>query len=106
MAKAKKASPDKIWWVTHPDHNIAIVSAPNWEQATVEAAKWWDVPWKTVAAMCECHKTAAVQRNVCQRCGVIFHGQGVLCTKCGLVERDLELNRKANSRRFYREMMP
>ncbi len=106
MVRTKRAKPDRIWWVTHPDHTITVVSAPNWEQATVEAARFWDVPWRKVAALCECHKTAEVNRNVCVNCGVIFHGEGPLCTKCGLIARDKEMNRRARERRYYQKMMP
>ena len=100
MIRKKKASTDQVWWVSHPAHNIAIVSAPNWELATVEAAKWWDVPWREVAAMCECTRVEKIVRNVCVSCGIVFHGKGPLCTKCAVVERDRELNRPARERRF------
>ena len=106
MVRGKKDSLDRVWWVEHPDHHIAIVRAPNWEQATVEAAKWWDVPWREVAAMCECQRVEKLVRHVCVNCGAVFHGEGPLCTKCAVKERDLELNREARARRFYREMMP
>lgn len=46
MPTAKKAPPQHLWWVRHPKCGLAIVDAPNWEQATVEAAVWWEVPWK------------------------------------------------------------
>lgn len=106
MKRAKKADPDRVWWVSHPDHSVAVVSAPCWEQATVEAAKWWDVPWGKVAAMCECQRTEKILRNVCVSCGTIFHGTGLLCAKCRVAERDKEQNRRAQDRRFYQEMMP
>ena len=44
---------------------LAIVNAPSWEQATIEAAQWWDVPWKEVAALCECEREEVVPRHVC-----------------------------------------
>ena len=103
MSRTKKAAPDMIWWVSHPDHEVAVVSAPNWEQATVEAARWWDVPWRKVAALCECQRKEKVVRNVCINCGTVFHGEGPLCTRCRIVERDKELNRRARDRRYYRE---
>ena len=37
MPTAKKASPMHLWWVRHPKCGLAIVNAPNWEQAAVEA---------------------------------------------------------------------
>ena len=38
MPTAKKAPPQHLWWVRHPECGLAIVEAPNWELATVEAA--------------------------------------------------------------------
>ena len=105
MPTAKKA-PLLLWWVRHPEQGLAIVDAPNWEQATVEAAKWWEVPWGKVAALCECERQEIVPRHVCVRCGQIFNGDGIRCTKCEIVERDRELNRIARARKFYRSMMP
>ena len=106
MAKAKKPAPDKHWWVSHPEHATAVVSAPSWELATVEAARWWDAPWREVAALCECQRTEKVRRNVCLDCGMIFHGESPVCAKCAVVRRDEELRRKARAKRFYREAMP
>ena len=106
MPTAKKAPPLIVWWVRHPEQGLAIVNAPNWEQATVEAAQWWEVPWGKVAALCECERQEKVPRHVCVRCGQIFNGDGIRCTKCEIVERDLELNRRARARKFYQSMMP
>ena len=36
MPTAKKAPPQHLWWVRHPECGLAVVDAPNWEQATVE----------------------------------------------------------------------
>ena len=49
-----------LWWVRHPECGLAIVDAPNWEQATVEAANWWEVSWREVAALCECEREEIV----------------------------------------------
>lgn len=106
MARAKSASPDRIWWVRHPEHTVAVVSAPDWELATVEAARWWDVPWREVAALCECERMEKVRRHVCVDCGTIFHGDGPFCGRCEAVRRNEELNRAARRRRFYREFTP
>ena len=99
-----------VWWVEHPEHTVAVVVAPNWEQATVEAAKWWDVPWGKIAAMCsEQKEKEPIKRGVCCECGSLMWSSGGVkprCAKCEAVARDLELNRKANSRRFWKEMSP
>lgn len=106
MAQIKRAAPVPVWWVRHPDHEVAIVRAPNWEQATVEAAKWWDVPWREVAALCELEKKELAPRCICQKCGERFHGEAVLCARCTIEARDRELNRRGNARRYWREMGP
>ena len=95
-----------VWRVTHPDHEPTVVRAVNWEQATVEAAIWWQVPWGKVAAECEVSKIGDLPRNVCMECGKIFHAEGLLCELCAAKARDAELNRVANARRFWREMAP
>lgn len=100
MAKNER---EAVWRVSHPDHEPTMVRAVNWEQATVEAAAWWQVPWRTVAAECEATKVGDLPRNVCARCGKIFHAEGLLCEMCTCIERDRELNRKGNDRRFWRE---
>ena len=76
MPTAKKAPPQHLWWVRHPECGLAIVDAPDWALATVEAAAWWEVPWKKVAALCECEREEIVPRHVCIRCGTIFNGEG------------------------------
>ena len=97
MARARKAAPDRVWWVRHPRYGTAVVSAPDWEQATVEAAKWWDVPWREVAALCECDRTEAVTRNICV---------GLFWSRCFAARRDAVLQRSARERRYFRSMMP
>ena len=102
MTQIKKAAPDFIWWVSHPEHTVAVVRAPNWEQATVAAAEWWGVPWAKVAAMCEARKMEQAPRCVCVQCGLVFHGEGLRCARCEAAARDAELNHQAQSRRFWR----
>ena len=106
MPTAKKAPPQHLWWVRHPECGLAVVDAPNWEQATVEAAAWWEVPWKEVVALCECEREEVVPRHVCICCGKIFNGDGFRCAKCEIVERDKRLNQRARARRYYSSMMP
>ena len=89
MAAAK----DKtiLWEVGCEGHKDAWVIAPTWELATVEAAKFWEVPWREVAAYCEMkRKIVALARNICKRCGrYIFSGEPPLCDGC-LKEAKLE----------------
>ena len=106
MPTANKLPPQHLWWVRHPECGLAVVDAPNWEQATVEAAAWWAVPWREVAALCECEREEIVPRHVCICCGKIFNGSGFRCTKCEIIERDKRLNQRARARRYYRSMMP
>ena len=105
MPTAKKAPPLRLWWVRHPECGLAVVDAPDWELATVGAATWWVVPWKTVAALCECEREEIVPRHVRICCGTIFNGDGFRCTKCEIIERDKRLNRRARERQYYRSMM-
>ena len=106
MPTAKRAPPLHLWWVRHPECGLAVVDAPNWEIATVEAAAWWRVPWKKVAALCECERKETVPHHVCVCCGTIFNGDGSRCTKCKIIERDRLLNKRAREQRYYRSMMP
>ena len=71
-----------VWVVGHPEHADAWVKAENWEQATVEAAKFWGVPWATVAALCEEKRKFQGLQNVCSHCGTYYFGELPLCDKC------------------------
>lgn len=97
---------DSVWTVWHPDHRETVVRAADWRLATVEAAQWWGVPWKKVAADCTVVKIGDVPRNVCVECGKIFHAPGLRCELCECKARDHEASRPANERRYWREMRP
>lgn len=92
-----------VWWVKHPDHTVAVAIADSWEQATVQAAEWWEVPWGKVAALCECEKKEELVHNVCCDCGNKMWGDGkrVRCGECESIARDQERTRKARDRRFF-----
>lgn len=100
MAEGKSKKDDFLWWVQCEGHYDVPVIAPNWELATVEAAHLWGVPWAKVAARCELREKLPVVRNVCQRCGKIFHGSGPLCDDCISIIR-IEEQRKAAARKDY-----
>lgn len=68
--------------------------------------QWWEVPWREVAALCECDRTETVTRNICVGCGVIFHGEGLFCSRCFAARRDEVLQCSARERRYFRSMMP
>ena len=106
MTETKQAGRDFTRWVSHPEHTVAVLRAPNWEQATVAAAEWWGVPWAKVAALSEARKMEQAPRCVCVQCGLVFHGEGLRCARCEAAARDAELNHQAQSRRFWREMGP
>ena len=44
---------DILWEIGCEGHTDAWVVAESWELATVEAARFWGVPRRTVAARCE-----------------------------------------------------
>ena len=98
-----------LWWVRHPALGVAVVDAPSWELATVEAAKWWKVPWSKIAATCEPEKKAPLVRNVCIDCGKIFWGGGdgeLRCSFCQGQARFRARAEKENAIRFWKEMRP
>lgn len=105
MPSSKKQT--YIWWVEHPEHTVAVVVADNWEQATIEAAKWWDVPWGKVVALCSEQKKETLLHGVCCECGAKMWGTGekrCRCGKCEAVARDNELNKKYQNMRYYSSM--
>ena len=97
-----------IWWVEHPEHTVAVVVADSWEQATVEAAKWWEVPWGKVVAQCTEQKKEPLMRGMCCECGAKTWSTGgekrVRCGKCEAVARDNELSRKYRDMKYFVSM--
>lgn len=97
MADRKKK--DILWEVGCERHTDAWVIADNWELATVEAAKFWQVPWREVAAACEMKKRiVGAPRNVCCRCGKTYFGAPPMCSFCQKDQRleEEHLRRKLN----------
>ncbi len=97
MADRKKK--DILWEVGCEGHTDAWVIAGNWELATVEAAKFWQVPWREVAAACEMKKRiVGAPRNVCCRCGKTYFGAPPMCSFCQKDQRleEEHLRRKLN----------
>lgn len=63
---AEKRKRDILWEVGCEGHTDAWVIAENWELATVEAARFWGVPWGKVAASCEQkQRIVGAPRNIC-----------------------------------------
>ncbi len=71
-----------LWLVGHQDFAEVWVEAPDWPQATVEAAKIWDVPWGKVAAECFEVQKKALLGGVCARCGRFYNSRPPLCEVC------------------------
>ena len=67
MATAKKK--DYLWFVKAPGHVQVPVIAQDWEQATLEAARFWGVKWAEIFWQCELVKKTDVIRNMCCRPG-------------------------------------
>ncbi len=82
-------SKEKIWFLRHEGHGVAIVRAESFEQATVAAAKFWGVPWAKVAAGIEVERTKPLMTNICAKCGKMFQGgKEILCTHCEKAQRE------------------
>lgn len=96
MAERKK---EYVWFVEHPEHTTVPVIAASWEQATVQAAEWWGVPWGKVAARCECRRKFEAVHCVCQRCGRWFSGAGTLCEFCETLLKEEENRTRQRIRR-------
>ena len=62
---AKKETKLTMWIVACEGHTDAWVNAPDWAQATVKAAEFWGVPWREVAAQCECRMKKQAVKGVC-----------------------------------------
>lgn len=87
MEKSKEV----LWEVGCEGHSDAWVVAPNWEMATVEAARFWEVPWREVAAKCvEKGRIARPPHNVCCRCKRIYYGKLPMCDACVKVAKTEE----------------
>ena len=83
---AKTVRKDYLWEVGCEGHVDAWVVAPNWEQATVEAAKFWGVRWGAVAARCvEKARIRGYATNICCRCGRTYYAEPPLCAACKAV---------------------
>lgn len=87
------AKKEMLWQVGHSEgrHFSVWVVADSWEQATVEAAKLWDVPWGRVAAYCVEVQKRSVLQNVCAVCGRFYYGAQPLCDACKKVQETEEL---------------
>ena len=85
------------WVVRHPEIGTAFVVADSLEQATVRAAAFWGVSWARTAAGMELVRRKEARKNICCRCGQIFHGGGDICGAC---EKILHTEEAETSRRM------
>ena len=100
VVMARKKGKDWLWWVRCEGYPDVPVIAPDWERATVEAARLWCVPWAKVVARCELREKLPAMRCVCRRCSRIFHGKGTLCDDC-LHALKVEAQRTAEYKKQY-----
>lgn len=97
MADKKR---DILWEVGCEGHVDAWVTAPNWEQATVAAARFWGVSWGKVVARCELKKKiVGAPRNICCKCGKTYFGPPPMCSAC---EKSVALEEEELQRRLVR----
>lgn len=87
----------RCWEVSHPDLGKTWVQAESWEMATVEAAKFWGLPWGKLVAEMQCEGIWRAFRHVCHRCGRIFNGEGMVCDAC---RRAMETDREQTALRL------
>ena len=78
------------WVIEHPEIGTAFVVADNWEQATLRAAEFWGVSWARTVSGMELVRRKDARKNICCRCGQIFHGSGDLCGACEKILRTEE----------------
>ena len=69
------------WVIEHPEIGTAFVVADNWEQATVRAAEFWGVSWARTVSGMELVRRKDARKNICCRCGQIFHGAGICAAR-------------------------
>lgn len=101
MATAKKR--DYLWFIKAPGHVQVPVMAPDWEQATVQAARFWGANWGKIFWQCELVRKTEVLRNVCCRCGKHFNGDGVECEPCRKIRAVEERNARAAEQRYWKK---
>ena len=101
VATARKR--DYLWFITAPGHVQVPVVAPDWEQAPVEAARFWGVPWAKIFCQCELVRKSEVLRNVCIRCKRHFNGEGVECEPCQKLRAIEEKEAQAAARRYWKK---
>lgn len=100
MAESNK---NILWEIGCEGHTDAWVVAESWELATVEAARFWGVPWGKVAALCECkRRIPGAPRNVCCRCGKVYYGPAPMCGACLETAKTEECLLQQARRRGYR----
>ena len=100
MARSEKSI---CWVVHHPEIGTAFVAAEDWERATVEAARFWGVPWAKIFCQCELVRKSEVLRNVCIRCKRHFNGEGVECEPCQKLRAIEEKEAQAAARRYWKK---
>lgn len=107
----KTVSESITWLVGHPEHCTVPVLAPDWELATVGAAKLWGVPWAKVAAECRPEGKKVARKLVCIKCGRVDYTQrgelrdgksDGLCPACRFaIRQDEELMAKRMQKTWY-----
>lgn len=100
MKNDKKAV---CWVVELPGRSPAYVIADSWEQATVKAAEFWEIPWGANVANMSLQQKMEARKNVCLRCRLIFYGKGELCPACEQFRRDDAANKAARMKHTWYE---
>ena len=82
-------APEKVrsWRVTHPEHGEIMVCADTAEEAGVEAARLWGVPWTKIAAMLDAEDHGVSWRVTCPACSRVFPSATERAGRCPACEK-------------------
>lgn len=109
MRKARSTAgpPRYLYTVTLHTGDKAVqlpVTAETPEQATVEAARFWGIPWTRALQDMDVEQGRELPRRLCPRCGnYVFESQEDYCEKC---RRELAVekeNLRRRAARYFRE---
>ena len=101
---ASKDQMAQCWVVKLEGRCPAYVIAKDWEQATVEAARFWGISWTANVANMDLLEKLEARKNVCLKCGKFFYGtsESGLCQRCETArQQDIERAKALKRKTWY-----